>query len=270
MRRGGAILILLGIILGLVTAVGTFITLTAAQPQAQVQTRPIVIALQNIPDRTEIRPEALGLQPWPESSIPTGAFERVDDVVGRLALEPIYQGQILLSPMIIDKSKAKETRSNASFLIPEGKVAVAFSISPVEGVAGALQAGDTFDILLTLNPSALSTTVTRTTTTAATAPTTGTEGQAVTQLMLQDVLILQVGNWVAATDQSGQQGGGAPAGMLTVVLDRQDALALKSAIEQGSFQLALRPVGDHNPITTEPVTLQYLNRRFNFNLTPGR
>ena len=264
MRRGGRVLILLGIVLGLITAGGTFLALVSTQPQTQqIPTKPVVIALQNIPNRTEINPQALGIQQWPEP-VPAGSSEKIEDVAGKLATVPIYQGQIILTPMYIDKAKVKESRSNASFVIPEGKVAVAFSVSPVTGVANALQPGDTVDMLLTLSPSSLPT-QTVTTRTA----TTGTEGQPVTQLMLQDVLILQVGNW-GAPAPSGQQQSSAPAGdILTLVLDRQDALTLKSATEQGSIQLALRAAGDHKLVTTEPVTLQYLNKRFNFNLLPA-
>lgn len=266
MRRGGTILILLGLILGLVTAGATFLTLTQNQPQAQqIATRPIVIAMQSIPGRTEIPAQALGLQPWPEASIPVGAFDKIEDAAGKLTLQPIYQGQIVLAPMIIDKTQAKETRSNASYLIPEGKIAVSFSASGVNAVAGAIQVGDTVDIMLTLSPGGLGQATGTTRTTTAVTTTTGTEGQAVTQLMLQDVPIIQVGSWNTPSDKP------APGDSLTVVLDRQDALALKSALEQGSFQLILRRVGDHKPATTEPVTLQYLNKRFNFNLTaPGQ
>lgn len=257
MRRGGRVLVLLGIILGLLTAIGTFVALSTPPPQEQqVRTRPVVIALQPIPARTEIRAESLGTQQWPEP-IPTGALERLDEVVGRLALVPIYQGQIILTPMFIDKAKAGEVRSNASYVIPEGKVAVAFSFSPI---ANALQAGDTVDLMLTLDPGSLPSP-------SGTRPaTTGTEGQPVTQLMLQDVLILQIGSWGAAPSGNQQQAVG---GELTFAIDRQDALALKSAAEQGSIQLVLRRAGDHKPATTEPVTLQYLNKRFNFNLLPA-
>jgi pilus assembly protein CpaB len=265
MRRGGRVLVLLGIILGLITAGGTFLVLSTSQPQTQqVPTQPVVIALQNIPARTEINPQALGIQQWPEP-IPPGASQKIEDVAGKLATVPIYQGQIILPQMYVNKATAKATGSNASYLIPDGKVAVAYSINAVSGVANALQPGDSVDLLLTLSPSSIPT---QTTTTAARAATTGTEGQPVTQLMLQDVLILQVGSWAAAPASSGQQQ--APAGdILTFVLDRQDALALKSASEQGSIQLVLRPAGDHKQVTTEPVTLQYLNKRFNFNLLPA-
>ena len=136
-------------------------------------------------------------------------------------------------------------------------MAVSFSIPTI---ANAVQPGDTVDMMLTLSPGGV------TTTTVRTAATTGTEGQPVTQLMLQDVLILQIGSW-GAPPASGQQ---APSGgEITFAIERQDALALKSATEQGSIQLVLRPAGDHKPATTEPVTLQYLNKRFNFNLLPA-
>ncbi len=256
MRRGGRILILLGIILGLVTAAGTFLALSTPQPQVQqVQTQPVVIALQPIPDRTEIRADQLGTQQWPEP-VPDGASSRPGDLVGKLALEPIYQGQIILPPMYVDKTKINETRSNASYVIPAGKVAVSFAFPTI---ANAVQTGDTVDLMLTLNPGGLpSPSVSRTVVTT----TTGTEGQPVTQLMLQDVLILNIGSWGAPANNQQQ----APGGEITFAVERQDALALKSASEQGSIQLLLRPAGDHKLVTTEPVTLQYLNKRFNFNL----
>ncbi|MBI3913841.1 MAG: Flp pilus assembly protein CpaB, partial [Chloroflexi bacterium] len=185
MRRGGRILVLFGIILGVLTAGGTFVVLSSAGPQAQaIPTKSIVIALQNIPERTEITAESIGKADWPEAVVPPGAFETSADVLGKLTLDPVYQGQIILAPMIVDKTKLKETRSNASYLVPDNKVAVAFPITPLSGVAGAIQAGDTIDILLTLTPPK---------DTTATAPKTGAallDGGPITQQMLQDVLIL--------------------------------------------------------------------------------
>ncbi len=262
MRRGGRILIVLGLILGAITAGGTFLTLsTAPTAGPQIATKSIVVAFQNIPERTEITAEAVGKQDWPENALPAGAIEKPEDVIGKLALQPIYPGQVILPPMIVDKNKPGTTsRSNASFLIPDGKVAVAFPLNELSSVAGAVQAGDTVDLLLTLSPGNIP--VTARTGTAA-APTTGTEGLPITQIMLQDVPVAQVGAWTTTADKN------APAGTsITFIVDRQDALALKSAREQGQIELALRHAGDHKTVTTEPVSLQYLNKRFNFNLLP--
>ena len=264
MKRGGRVFVLFGLVLGLITAGGTFVFLSTQTTAPQIPTRSVIIAMQPIPERSEIPAQAIGRQEWPEYALPPGAivFDKIEDVAGKLSLVPIYQGQIIMSPMIIDKREAKEKRSDASFLIPEGKVAVAFPIAELSGVAGALQAGDVVDILLTLNPTQLPSTRTGTPVTSSA----GTEGLPVTQLMLQNVMILQVGAWRTATSQ--EKGG--PSAFVTFVLDRQDALTLKSAREQGTIELVLRPAlkdGD-KAFTTEPVNLQYLNKRFNFNLVP--
>jgi len=259
MRRGGRILVILGLLLGAITAVGSFLVLSSASEQArQIPTKPVVVALQNITERSVINPDAVGIKEWPETALPPGQyFSKVEDVVNKLALQPIYQGQIILPQMVIDKKLAGEigTRSNAAFVIPEGKVAMAFVINEITGVGNALQAGDYVDLLLTLSAAELPTC-------PPAKPCTGLEGLPVTQLMLQDVLVLQVGAW------AGKGEGAAQAGIITFALSRQDALALKAAREQGQIDLVLRRAGDHNIVETEPVTLQYLNKRFKFNLTP--
>ena len=54
---------------------------------------------------------------------------------------------------------------------------------------------------------------------------------------------------------------------MTVLVDQQDALVLKFARESGaSIDFALRGKLDHDIISTEPVTLDYMIRRFN--ITP--
>lgn len=263
MRRGGRILVVLGLLLGALTAAGTFIVISTAETAPPIQTKPVVVALQPITNLSIIAADAVGIKEWPVTALPpSGVLEKTDAVVGMLAIQNIYPGQIILQPMIVNPKQAGEiaARSKASFVIPEGKVGMAFSINDVTGVAGALQPGDYVDVLLTLSPSILPTQTVR----AGTQPVlTGNEGLPVTQLMLQDILILQVGNWTAAGQEK------TAGNVLTLAVDRQDALALKSAREQGQIDLVLRRVADHKVVDApEPVTVQYLNRRFKFNLTP--
>ena len=266
MRRGGRILVILGLFLGAVTAGGTFLVLSSTTEQpGRIPTKQVVVAQQPISARTTIAVDAVAIKDWPETALPQGSFfEKTEDVIGKVAVQQIFPGQIVLAPMIIDKKQAGEigTRSNAAYVLPEGKVAMAFSFNDITGVAGALQPGDYVDVMLTLQASAPPTQTVR----AGTQPTlTGTEGLAATQLMLQNILILQVGNWSSGT---GQEKAG-PANNITFALDRQDALALKSAREQGQIDLILRRVNDTKIVDTEPVTLQYLNKRFKFNLVPS-
>jgi pilus assembly protein CpaB len=236
-----------------------YFVLLSAQPQTpQIKTISVVVAQQNIAQRAEIPPEALGKAEWPEPYVPPGAYENTAEVTGKVALEPIYQGQIILPQMLLDKTKVKETRSNASYVIPEGKVAVAFPLNNLSSVAGAIQTGDMVDLIMTLSPGGKIMTGTQTITL--------NEG-AITQFMLQDVLILNLGMWPgpAGADKNAPPA----ASILTFAVTPQDAIALKAAREQGSIDLVLRRAGDHQPFRTEPVTLPYLMKRFNF-LPSGR
>jgi len=99
MRRGGRILVVLGLFLGAITALGAFVVLNSASEQGQrIPTRPVVVALQPITDRSLISPDAIGLKDWPEPLPPGQLFATTAEVAGKLAIEPIYPGQIILGP----------------------------------------------------------------------------------------------------------------------------------------------------------------------------
>lgn len=270
MRRGGRILVILGLFLGLLTALGTFAVLTQNTAQTQkIDVVQVVIATQNIGGRTEIQAGQISIQEWPANAVPQGGvFTSVDQVAGQIALYPIAPGQLILPSMIISKEGAKQTKTLASILVPENKILVTYGVSVQGGVAGAIQPGDYVDMLLTLAPT-LPPTITVPTTPARPTALTGLEGLPVTQMFLQNVLVMHIGNWPSGAVK--EEAGGT--GLVTFALDHQDALALKSASEQaggdGSIWLVLRRVGDTKIVTAEGVNLQYLNKRFNFNLVPA-
>ena len=81
-----------------------------------------------------------------------------------------------------------------------------------------------------------------------------------------DILVINVGNWPSGA-AGAQEKQAATAQVITFAVNPQDAIALKSAREQGIIELALRRAGEHKPVTTEPVTLPYLMKRFNFAIT---
>ena len=175
---------------------------------------------------------------------------------GKLARTRIAIGQIIVKDMIADK-KEEETRkglgSDAALIIPKGKVAVAFPISQISGVASALREGDFVDLIVSYDlvpptGQALS----------------GFARRQVTQLTLQDAEILRVGPWNApATTDNSAAAAGAP--NITFLVNRQDALVLKFLRETSvEVQLALRAAGDHDIVQTEPVIVDYIDQRFNF------
>lgn len=284
MKRG-KILIFLGIILGLLTTVGAFLILKGAQKPAgpaEVPTQKVLVALQNISQAQPIDPALVELREFEKSQVPPDALFSTADVAGKLAARDIAQGQIIRRDMLTDKQSIVEKGINASFFIPPGKVAVAFPIDELSSVAYALQPGDTIDMLITVQLVSLDpeTQIKEPVAHAgAEGEVTGTQvPRMVTQLTLQDVTVLKIGPWgqqpvatpAAESQQAEQQPpkeetAAVPAPtIMTVLVDQQDALVLKFARESGaSIDFALRGKNDHEMVTTEPVTLDYMMQRFN-------
>lgn len=87
----------------------------------------------------------------------------------------------------------------------------------------------------------------------------------VTQTLLQNVEVLRVG--VFATTQG--QGQNEPAGkQITFQVDHQDALILKWAKDSGgTIDLVLRHTAEKEPVSTEPITANYVFKKFKFVLS---
>lgn len=266
MLRRGRLLIFLGLVLALVTAGVVYYVLRGAgpAPEERVKTATIVVARQPIDEREDVTLEALGTEEWPLESIPENALRNPAQAVGKVAVVPIAEGQPVLSSMVIGKEEAREAEGFASLGVPEGKVAFAVPIEDRNSVAGAIQAGDFVDVLVTIKFTLLE----------AVPAEEGAEGEKqakaagevlATQLTLQDVEVLRVGLW---TPPPPVEEGGVPAptqNYLTLLLNQQDALVLLYLREDPNVTIdfALRGVEDHAIVSSESVTLQYILARFN-------
>jgi Flp pilus assembly protein CpaB len=253
MRRGGRVLVILGMVLAVIAGGGVYVVLANAEPQAEpVKTTKLVMSVQNIVERSEVAPEQVAQVDWPVTiPTPVGAFEKPTDAVGKFALVPIYPGQPLVAGMLIDKSQIKDTHSNAALLLEKGSVAIALPVTANTEVADAIQAGDRVDILATFTAQPV---------------TTGNQsaGQPLvaSHRLLQNVLILQIGPWPNPGTKSQ---GGAATTVVTLQLNEQDALVLKYSLENSNgLTLVLRPANDTDLANPEPVTLEYINKRFGY------
>ena len=97
----------------------------------------------------------------------------------------------------------------------------------------------------------------------------GNGGYIVTNKTLENVLVLQVGPWPRDVGEESSSQGGGSVNIVTLQLTEQDALVLKH-IENtaATYAFVLRAANDEQIFTTEPVTIEYLNKRFNLNI-PG-
>ncbi len=257
MQRGGQLLILLGLVLGVITA--GLVYSSTRQPEVKVVTKPVVVALQDIPERVGIQAPMLAVKEWPADALPNDYISKVEDAVGKASLTKIFAGEPILKGKLVDAKLA----SQLAFLIPPGFVAFSFGINEAGSVSYAVLPGDYVDVLVSFK-------ITEYDLKGNTS-----EPQPTAQLTLQDVRIINVGEWTppqkpaeATSSQQQSTGNKVLPKTITVLVNQQDALVLKFAAEEGRIDLALRGYTDHEKVTTDSVYAAYMIDRFKFARPP--
>ncbi len=290
-------------------------TATPEVPQVQ-----IVVAAQNLARGVQITEEmnmgespAVILKSWPEEEVPMGALTRLEDVYGRTTRVDVVRDLPILAGMLVDEPPG----SSAALLVPDGLVAYALPVARYSSVAWALQPGDYVDMMISLLITDLDEEFQAALPLRASCisppdgeecqgglmgrlevlpngwlvnmvPNGTTRSQLVTQLTLQNVLVLRVGDWPTADEQAAPAAPEDPAlaeeqvpveeapppempdkAPLTLAITRQDAMVLEYAQLTGArVTFLLRRTGDESRATTESITLQYLMERFNVEIPP--
>lgn len=199
---------------------------STAPEQAALQT--VVVATKPLRFGTELANEHLKEISWPSGALPTGAFEKISDVLSdkgrRAVLSPIEANEPVLSWKITGPGE----RATLSAVVAEGKRAISVKINDVLGVSGFVLPGDRVDIMLTRR---------------------GDDGS-YTDLLLQSVKVL-------AIDQSADERADKPdvAKTVTIEVDTEDAQKLTLAQTVGTLSLALRKAGYTTAALPRRVTL---------------
>jgi pilus assembly protein CpaB len=289
--RGGRIFIIVGVVVGLGTMLAALFILSSAPGQqtaptpAAPTTEQVVVAVQNIGEGTKALPQTVELREVAVAKVPVGAVRNINSALGRIARQDIYQGQVVEETMLVTEREILEEGLNAAILIPKGKVAISLPIDKFSSVAYAIQEGDSVDLLMTLPfidvdeqsqtklPLILSGAEC-----PGCVPVNPQISRVTTQLLVQDATILRVGVWAIASDVAEEGAGEAPPeaappppDIVVLMINHQDALVIKYARESGAnLDLILRSSGDHDIVTTEPVTLDYMLARFGIVVPPKR
>jgi pilus assembly protein CpaB len=187
-------------------------------------TRPVVVAATDLELGAEVKADDLRLVDWPASSVPAGAFESPNDVVGRGLVMPVIQNEPIL-PM---KLASKEAGAGLPVVIPQGMRAVSVRVNEVIGVAGYVLPGTRVDVV-------------------ATASTSEHKQDTTSKVVLTNVQVLAAGTKV---EQDGEKGKPMPVSVVTLLVDPEQSERLTLASTEGKIQLALR-----NPLDlTAPTT----------------
>jgi pilus assembly protein CpaB len=188
--------------------------LPAPTAAAKLQTRPVVIAVANLDLGASLRPEDLRVIDWPAESVPAGAFEHVEDVVGRGIIQPVVQNEAILP----NKLASKEAGAGLPPVIRPGYRALSVRVNDVVGVAGYVLPGTHVDVVATVNPTNQQTDVT-------------------SKVVLTNVEVLASGTKI---ERDAEQNKPIAVSVVTLLVNPIDAERLTLASTEGKIQLALR------------------------------
>ena len=122
--------------------------LPAPTAAAKLQTRPVVIAVANLDLGASLRPEDLRVIDWPAESVPAGAFEHVEDVVGRGMIQPVVQNEAYPAEQARIEGGGRGSAAGDS----PGHRALSVRVNDVIGVAGYVLPGTRVDVVATVSP----------------------------------------------------------------------------------------------------------------------
>ena len=199
-------------------------------PAVPMQT--IVVAKQPLRFGTEITAAVLKEIPWPEASMPTGAFHKISDVLQggrRVVLTAIEPDEPVLSLKITGAGQ----RATLSALVKPGMKAVTIRVNDVEGVGGFVLPGDRVDVVLTRQID---------------------KGSATTQVVLQNTRVLAVDQ--VADERAAKA---TVAKSVTLEVSTVEAQKVWLASSVGNLSLLLRKAGDTAESHTRKITLSDLS-----------
>jgi len=210
-----------------------------AEYQAPVE---VIVAATDIPQDATLEPAHLKKAAVPERFAQPYAVGSPAELLGKVALAPIAEGeQVLLNK--VRSADAVPATATLSSLTPKGKRAVTIGVDAITGVGGFVRPGDAVDVLWTIQIPAAT-------------PGQSEQGQLVTVTLFQEVPVLAVGREIVG--RSTQTSEASNQYTVTLALTPQETSFLLFAREQGRIQLSLRSNEEKGPVAVVPANITAL------------
>jgi pilus assembly protein CpaB len=104
---------------------------------------PTVVAARDIPVIRPLTAQDLEVRSVPPDALPAGAVSDIDDVIGRVPIAPLWQGQPLVTQALADDAAIFHT----GLSLRPGERAIAIPVAAVSAVGGAISPGARVDVL---------------------------------------------------------------------------------------------------------------------------
>jgi pilus assembly protein CpaB len=209
------------------------VLVSRAQPAKVTSTTVrIVVAQRNLEVGTVLKEQDVRLADWP-AAVPAGASAKVEDVVGRGVITPIFAKE----PVIDSRLAPRGAGGGLAAMIPPGMRAVAVRVNEVVGVAGFVVPGMRVDVLISGNKP-------------------GGDGNlgTVTKTLLQNLEVLSAGQ----DFKKDAEGKPISVQVVNLLVTPAQAEQLSLASSQTNIQLVLRNPLDHEVAKTPGTAVSYL------------
>ena len=222
-RKRGLILVTLSLVLGLSAAMVArgWVADQTNKEKANVAT--IVAATMAIPFGTKVEERHLKIIEMPKDSVPPGSFTLKEEVVDKVAMQPIVAGEILMKVRFVEQGEG----STLAALVDKNMRAVTVRVDDVIGVAGFLLPGNRVDVVAARR-----------------------EGRrAITDTILRNIEVLAIDQQATSSESEA-----VIVRAVTLQVTPEQAEILVRGREEGSIQLTLRnPLEDEEIIEEEVV-----------------
>lgn len=190
----------------------------------------IVVASADINLGQRLTPELFKLVDWPANSTPSGAFNEIGKLEGRVVKTSLMRGE----PVLEGKLAPVGTKGGLSAVIGEGRRAITVRVNDVIGVAGFALPGNFVDIIVNTQKAGEQS---------------GSTDQNISKIVLERILVLAVAQEVGRDETKPRV-----VNAVTLEVTPEQAEKLDLARSVGTLSLALRNQVDPQPGTTLGAT----------------
>jgi pilus assembly protein CpaB len=190
----------------------------------------LVVAAKDLEIGRVLKEEDVKVSDWP-GGVPLGAVVKMQDLVGRGVIAPIYDKE----PVLETRLAPRGAGGGLASMIPTGMRAVAIRVNEIAGVAGFVTPGTRVDVLISGSPGN---------------STVGT----ITKTMLQNMEVLSAGQ----DFKKDAEGKPVLVQVINLLVTPEQAEMLSLAAAQTSIQLVLRNPLDHEIAKTPGTAVALL------------
>jgi pilus assembly protein CpaB len=218
--------IAVALLVGLLASNYVYRQLKRAAAVKPIITDQVVVAATTLGLGARLQANELRVIAWPAGHTPAGSFSRLEDCIGRALITQVVENE----PILDQKLAPREAGAGLPAAIPEGMRAVSVRVDDVVSVAGFTMPGTMVDVLVTGDAG-------------------NGGGNSVTRNILEDVRVLAAGQQI----QQDKDGKPQTVGVVTLLVDPEQANKLAMASTNGKIQLSLRNTIDAREMKPPPV-----------------